>query len=97
MGYRSFSLDDCPHCNGRGRTINLYALACEIKRKLINLDYIENEEIVCEVNPKLAEFILVDEKDLDYIMNRVGKRIKIASNPQISLTEYTITSCSNEN
>ncbi|MGI6412965.1 MAG: Rne/Rng family ribonuclease [Syntrophomonadaceae bacterium] len=95
-GISEFFTDDCPHCNGRGRTINLYALACEIKRKLISLDYIENEEIVCKANPKLAEFILDDEKDLEYIRNRAGKRIKIVSNPEFSLTEYTINSGSSE-
>jgi ribonuclease G len=44
-GVSEFFTDECNYCNGRGRTINLFAVSCEIKRKLCNLDYVENETI----------------------------------------------------
>ena len=51
-----FFTDDCVTCNGRGRTINHFALSCEIKRKLANLGYLESDEIICEANSVPLQF-----------------------------------------
>ncbi|MGS0765160.1 Rne/Rng family ribonuclease [Syntrophomonas curvata] len=89
-GVSEFFTDECAHCNGRGRMINMFALACEVKRKLANMGYMENEEIICEANPRLLEFIHNDEKNLGYIEKRTQKKVKLLANPDLALVDYKI-------
>ena len=90
-GVSEFFTDDCAACNGRGRTINYFALSCEIKRKLANMCHLESPELVCEANPILLQYIENDEKNLAYIEKRTGKKIKLVSNEKLGLFEYSIT------
>ncbi len=83
--------DECPSCHGRGHTINILSLACQVKRKLANLGYLESDEIVCELHPHLLEFIMNDEKNLSYIQHVTGKRIKLISKEGLNLDDYNIT------
>ncbi len=89
-GISEIFTDECKSCHGRGRTINLFALACEIKRKLANMGYLENNEIFCEGNPNLLEYIKNDENNLTYIRKKTGKIIRLLPNPAMSLEEYKI-------
>lgn len=90
-GVSEFFADDCSHCNGRGRTINLTAVCCEIKRQLINMDYIEHEEIICEANPDLIKMLSEDKADLDYIEKRIAKRLKLIPKSKYGTAEYHIS------
>jgi ribonuclease G len=83
--------DECPSCHGRGHTINILSLSCQVKRKLANLGYLESEEIICELHPHLLEFIMNDEKNLNYIEHVTGKRIKLVSKEGLNLDEYNIS------
>ncbi|MDD2619445.1 MAG: Rne/Rng family ribonuclease [Syntrophomonadaceae bacterium] len=89
-GVVEFFTDECSTCSGKGYTINLLALSCEVKRKLANMGYVESEEIVFEANPCFLKLIKDDEKNLTYIEKRTGKKIKLAANPNLDLTEYKI-------
>ena len=84
--------DECTNCHGRGHTINILSLACQVKRKLANMGYLENDEIVCEMHPHLLEFIMNDEKNLMYIKNVTGKKIKLVANERLNLSDYNIIS-----
>ncbi|MEN6463518.1 MAG: ribonuclease E/G, partial [Syntrophomonas sp.] len=77
-------------CQGRGHIINLFALACEVKRKLANMGYLENETLVCEAHPQLIKYISEDEKNLEYIRNRTQKSIKLISNSKLGQIEYNL-------
>jgi ribonuclease G len=89
-GISQFFTDDCSTCHGRGHVINLYALSCEVKRKLSNLGYLENETLVCEANPQLLKHIQDEPANLDYIRRRTNKELKFVSNPAMTLVEYNI-------
>lgn len=89
-GVSEFFTDECTQCNGRGRMINMFALSCEVKRKLANMGYLENEEVICEANPRLLEFIYNDEKNLGYIEKRTQKKIRLLANPDLPLVDYKI-------
>lgn len=89
-GISEFFTDECVHCNGRGRTLNLFALSCEVKRKLANLGYLENPEITCEAHPELLQYIENDAKNLEYIKRRTGKEIKLVANPELAIHDYRI-------
>ncbi|MGE5390505.1 MAG: Rne/Rng family ribonuclease [Deltaproteobacteria bacterium] len=95
-GVSEFFTDECTVCNGRGRNINLFALACEVKRKLANMGYLENEAIVCVANPQLLQFIANDEKNMDYITRRINKKIKLVPNPDMAITDYNISGSSDK-
>lgn len=90
-GVSEFFTDDCVACNGRGRTINYFALSCEIKRKLANMCYLESDDIICEANPVLLQFIENDKKNMAYIEKRTGKKVKLISNEKLGVHEYIIT------
>jgi len=90
-GVAQFYTDECSCCNGRGRNINLTAVLCEIKRKLINMDYIENDEIICEANNALIKLLSEDKKSIEYIEKRNGKRIKLVSNSKYGHAEYNLS------
>jgi ribonuclease G len=89
-GVYEFFTDECPQCNGRGRMINLFALSCEVKRKLANMGYMEQENIICEASPRLLECIRNDEKNLGYIEKRTRKKVKLLDNPDLDLVDYKI-------
>ncbi len=89
-GVVEFFTDECNTCNGKGHTINLLALSCEVKTKLANMGYVESEEISCEAHPRFIKLIKDDEKNLNYIEKRTGKKIKLIANPNLNLTEYNI-------
>lgn len=89
-GVSEFFTDECANCNGKGRTINMFALACEIKRKLANMGYVENDEIICEANPYLLQFISNDEKNMAYIEKRTGKKIKLVPKSDMVITDYNL-------
>ncbi len=82
--------DECSNCHGRGYTINILSLACQVKRQLANLGYLENNEIVAELHPHLLDFIMKDEKNLAYIEHITGKKIKLNANPAVKLEDYRI-------
>lgn len=90
-GISEFFTEDCPVCNGRGRIINSFALACEIKRKLANMGYAESDEIICEAHPHLLQYIANDEKNLNYIQKRTGKTIRLVENSSMAPTGYNIS------
>lgn len=89
-GVSEFFTDECTTCNGRGRTINLFAMACEVKRKLANMGYVESNTVVCEANPELLQYIENDEKNLEFITRRTRKQIKLQPNESLSISEYNI-------
>lgn len=89
-GISEFFTEDCNVCQGRGHIINLFALACEVKRKLANMGYLENETLVCEAHPQLIKYISEDEKNLEYIRNRTQKNIKLISNSKLGQIEYNL-------
>lgn len=89
-GVSEFFTDECSVCNGRGRTLNLFALSCEVKRKLANMGYLSNADITCEAHPELLQYIENDERNLDFIQKRTGKQIKLIANPNLVVTEYNI-------
>jgi len=81
---------ECGYCQGRGRIINIMALAGQVKRKLINLGYLESRSIICELHPHLLEFIKKDEQSLSYIENATGKKLKLVAAETLSLNNYNI-------
>jgi ribonuclease G len=89
-GISKFFMDECSSCNGRGKIINLLAISCEIKRKLVNMGYVENETICCETNPRVCEYIQSDDKNLAYIENNTQKKVKLLANPDLNLGDYKI-------
>jgi ribonuclease G len=89
-GVSEFFTDECNYCNGRGRTINLFAVSCEIKRKLCNLDYVENEIIVCEAHPQLLQYVQNDEANLNYIRKRTNKELDLIEKENMNVGEYNI-------
>jgi ribonuclease G len=89
-GISEFFSEECSGCNGRGRTINLNAISNEIKRKLVNMDYLENEEIICEGNAELIKILTEDKQNLDYIEKRIKKRIKLVTNSKYGHGDYNI-------
>lgn len=84
--------DECLSCHGRGHTMNILSLACQVKRKLANMSYLESDEIVCELHPHLREFIMNDEKNIGYIQHITGKRIKLIAKDGLNLEDYNISS-----
>ncbi len=82
--------DECPYCQGRGHIINIMALAGQVKRKLTNLGYYESNSIVCEMHPHLLDFIMNDEKNLAYIEQSIGKKIKLVASENLGLNDYNI-------
>lgn len=89
-GISEFFADECTHCNGRGRTLNSLALVCEIKRKMINLGYLENEVVACEAHPDIIKLVAEDKKHLDYIEKRSGKSVELIANPRLEPGEYNL-------
>lgn len=89
-GVSQFVTDECGYCNGRGRTINLQAQACEIKRKLVNMDYVENELIICEASQGIIKILSEDEENLHYIERRTGKKVKLRTNQKFGYADYSI-------
>lgn len=89
-GVSEFFADECSHCNGRGRTISLSAVSSEIKRKLVSMDYIEHEEIICEASPELIKALAEDKKDLAYIENKISKKIILIPKNRYSNGDYNI-------
>ncbi|MDR1616801.1 MAG: Rne/Rng family ribonuclease [Syntrophomonadaceae bacterium] len=89
-GVLDFFSKECHVCNGRGRTLNISAITCEIKRKLAGLDYLETPEIICEVNPHLQKSFTQDEKHFQYLEEHLGKRIKIKYNNELEIASYKI-------
>ncbi len=89
-GVSEFFTDECHHCNGRGRTINLFALSCEVKRKLSNLGYVENKILVCEAHPDFLQYLQNDEHNLNYIRKRTNKEISLRENNNLAVGEYNI-------
>jgi len=57
---------------------------------LANMGYMEHEEIICEANPRLLEFIHNDEKNMAYIEKRTQKKVKLLANPDLALVDYKI-------
>jgi ribonuclease G len=84
--------DECRNCHGRGHTINILSLACQVKRKLANMGYLESDAIICELHPRLLEFITEDDKNLGYIRKVTGKNIRLLPNESLNLADYNITS-----
>ena len=91
-GISEIFTDECMTCHGRGRTINLFALACEVKRKMANMGYLESEEIVCEAHPQLLQYIISEENNLNYIRKKTGKKIRLEENSSYNLEEYNLHS-----
>lgn len=91
-GIAEIFTDECNVCNGRGRNINCFAIACEVKRKLVNMGYLESDEIICEAHPGLLQYISNDEKNLGYIRKKTGKSIKLIANVEFKRDEYQIYS-----
>lgn len=89
-GISQFFTDDCTVCHGRGHIINLYALSCEVKRKLCNMGYLESDTLVCEANPQLLKYLQENENNLDYIRKRTQKNLKLVSNANLAPVEYNI-------
>lgn len=89
-GVSEFFTDECANCNGRGRTLNLFALSCEVKRKLANMSYVLSPEIICEAHPELLQYIENDEKNLEFIQRRTGKQIKLVPNPELAISDYRL-------
>ncbi|HHW62108.1 MAG TPA: ribonuclease E/G, partial [Syntrophomonadaceae bacterium] len=89
-GISEMFTDECNTCHGRGRTLNLFALACEIKRKLANLGYLESQEIICEAHPELLQYVLNDEKNLAYIRKKTGKEFILLPNEELHIEDYNI-------
>lgn len=81
---------ECTRCNGKGRTVNLQSVACEIKRKLINMDYIQQDTLICEAHPDLIDEINHDAKDLPFIEKRCGKKVKFLKSDRLGPLEYTL-------
>ncbi|SHG72366.1 RNAse G [Thermosyntropha lipolytica DSM 11003] len=96
-GISEFFTQDCHACGGRGRRINNFALACEIKRKLTHMGYLESPFIVCEAHPELLQFVANDESNLAYIEKKSGKKIKLVANSDLPLYEYRIYASSEKN
>ncbi|MGI6434322.1 MAG: Rne/Rng family ribonuclease [Syntrophomonadaceae bacterium] len=89
-GISEIFTDECTRCNGKGRTINLPAIACEIKRKLVNMDYIQQDTLICEAHPDLIEVMKNDEKGLAYIERRSGKKIRLLSSGKMAPLDYKL-------
>lgn len=89
-GISEFFTDECTRCNGKGRTVNVHAIACEVKRKLANLDYMEHPYLVCEAHPDLIQVMSSDPKNLSYIEKRTAKKIHMVVNPQMAPMEYQV-------
>lgn len=82
--------EECSCCQGKGHTINIVALAGQVKRKLANLGYLESGLIICELHPHLHDFIMKDEKNLAYIEQATGKQVKLVAVDGLSLGQYNI-------
>ncbi|HPF20223.1 MAG TPA: Rne/Rng family ribonuclease [Syntrophomonas sp.] len=91
-GISEIFTDECITCHGRGRTINLFALACEAKRKLANMGYLESEEIVCEAHPQLLQYLINEENNMNYIRKKTGKKIRLEENSSMNIEEYNLYS-----
>lgn len=89
-GISEIFTDDCTQCNGKGRTVNLQSVACEIKRKLVNMDYLQQDTLICEAHPDLIDEMNHDAKDLPYIEKRCGKKIKFLKSDRLGALEYTL-------
>ena len=89
-GVSEFFTDECKHFHGRGRTINLFALACEVKRKLSNSGYAENKYLVCEGHPEFLQYLQNDENNLNYIRKRTHKKIRLVADNDMPVGEYNI-------
>jgi len=94
-GVSEFFTDECMVCNGRGRTFNLFALSCEVKRKLANMCYTDQPVLICEAHPELLQYIENDVKNIDYIKRRTGKGLKLIANPELAIADYRITAGEN--
>ena len=82
--------EECAHCQGRGKIINIMALAGLVKRKLFNLGYLESGLIICELHPHLLDLIKKDEQSLAYIEEATGKKLKLVASEILSLSNYNI-------
>ncbi len=89
-GISEFFTDECVSCNGRGRTLSLAALSCEVKRKLLNMSHMNGKEIICEAHPQLVQLLQNDAANLDYVREKLGKKIKFMAQPSSNLGEYRI-------
>jgi ribonuclease G len=88
-GISEFFTEECNACNGRGRTLSLAALSCEIKRKMLNMGYMESKELICEAHPQLIQALAEDGVHLDYIEKKLGIKIKLHAQT-LGLAEYKI-------
>lgn len=91
-GISEIFTDECETCHGRGRTINFFALSCEVKRKLTNMGYLEEKQICCEAHPEFLEYIQNDEKNLAYIRKKTMKDIKLIADENLSIGDYKLYS-----
>ncbi|MGI6453234.1 MAG: Rne/Rng family ribonuclease [Syntrophomonadaceae bacterium] len=91
-GISEFFTDECSACSGRGRIINMFAFACEIKRKLANMGYLEAEELTCEVHPQVMPFITENGENLAYIEKRIQKKVNIVANDNLKITDFNVHS-----
>ncbi|HWP97202.1 MAG TPA: Rne/Rng family ribonuclease [Syntrophomonadaceae bacterium] len=89
-GIAEFFTEECSFCNGRGRTLNLYSTACELKRKLLNMGHLEAKEIICEAHPQLLQQVQEDAAHLEYIKGRLGKKIRFHPHEEMSLSDYKL-------
>jgi len=89
-GVSEIFTDECTRCNGRGRTVNLQSVACEIKRKLVNMDYIQQDTLVCEAHPDLIDEMSNEAGDIAYIEKHSGKKVKLVKSDSLGPLEYIL-------
>lgn len=89
-GISEFFTDECSVCSGRGRNLSLYAVSCEVKRKLLNMSAMNGNEIICEAHPQLIQHLLNDSSNMDYVREKLGKKIKLSPQTTANLAEYKI-------
>lgn len=88
-GISEFFTEECGACSGRGRILSLAALSCEIKRKMLNIGYLESNELICEAHPQLIQMLAEDSVHLHYIEKKLGIKVKLHAQA-LGLAEYKI-------
>lgn len=89
---RQLFTEGCRWCRSEGRLPAVGSVANEIRRKLVSMDYILANTILCQANPEVISELSNDKNSMTYIEERLGKRIVLEEEPGYDVATYKLFS-----
>ena len=87
---RQLFTERCSYCRGEGRLMTAVSVANEIRRKLVSMDYIQSETILCQANPEVIRELTGDKNSMTYIQKRLGKKVVLEEEPRFDIATYKL-------